>query len=44
VSCCYEKLDTEVGDSSGIQRKWNGRRWKPLQEAASEDVTVDTSV
>jgi hypothetical protein len=30
VSCCCEKVVTEVGDSSGTQRKGNVRRWKPL--------------
>jgi hypothetical protein len=44
VSCCCEKLVAEVGGSSGIQRKGNIHRWKPLPSNDSEDMTVDTSV
>jgi hypothetical protein len=29
VTCCCEKLVTEAGYQSGIQRKGNVRRWKP---------------
>jgi hypothetical protein len=44
VSCFCEKLVAEAGDSSGIHRKGNFRRWKPLPNNSSEDVTVATSV
>jgi hypothetical protein len=44
VSCSYEKLVTEAGNSSGTQRKGNVRRWRPLRSNGSEDVTVDIDV
>jgi hypothetical protein len=44
VSCCWEKLVAEDGDSSGTQKKGSVRRWKPLPNNGSESVTVDTSV
>jgi hypothetical protein len=43
VSCCCQKLEDEVGDRLGTQRKENVRRWKPLPSSGSEDVTVNTT-
>jgi hypothetical protein len=44
VSCCCEKLLSEVWDSLGTQRKGNVRHSKPLPSNGSEYMTVDTSV
>jgi hypothetical protein len=44
VVCCCEKVVAEAEDSSGIRRKENVCRWKPLLSNGSEDMTVDTSV
>jgi hypothetical protein len=44
VSCCYEKLLAEAGDSSITQRKGNVHRYKPLPSNGSEGVTVATGV
>jgi hypothetical protein len=44
MSYCCEKLVVEAVDSLGTQRKGNVRRWKPLANNDSEDVTVDTGV
>jgi hypothetical protein len=44
VTCCYENLMTDAGNSSVAQRKGNVRRWKPLPSNGSIDVTVNTSV
>jgi hypothetical protein len=45
VSCCWEKLVAEAGDSSGTHGRWeNVSRWKPLPSNGSEDVTVETSM
>jgi hypothetical protein len=44
VSCCCEKLISEVGDHSRTQRKGNVRRWKPLPNNGSGDMTVDTTL
>jgi hypothetical protein len=44
VSCCYEKLVAEAGDSSGTQRKGNVHIESRYRATASEGVTVDTNV
>jgi hypothetical protein len=39
-----EKLVTEIGNSSGTQRKGNVCRWKPLPSRAVRNVTENTSL
>jgi hypothetical protein len=43
VSCCYENLASEVGDSSGTQRKGNVCLCKLLPSNGSEDCNCNQS-